>query len=185
MRKIKHHHVFRTLMIGMFINVLSPLGFAIESAKEHEIKAAYLFNLGSYISWPEALFANESDNFTICIVGQHPALVATLRFIALKRKINGHSSVVQTLERIEEADVCQIVFIPRDQEMNMTDINTWHQKKPVLLVSDMDRFIRLGGMIEFYMLNNRVRLAMDPESISDSGLKPSSQLMRVAQLRSR
>jgi hypothetical protein len=185
MRKKNRTKTLCSLILGLSIGMLAPLSFAVDDAKEYEIKAAYIFSLGSYITWPDTLFQGEDDSFTICVLGGNPNLVKTLNFIAPKRKINNRSVVIQALVKPEDGKICQILYIDSSLANNMQQIGAWHQKKPILLVSDMDRFIRRGGMIEFYMLNNKVRLAMDPETISDSGLRPSSQLMRVAKLRSR
>jgi len=181
----KPHGVLCALVLGLSIGVLPSLGFAIDDAKEHEIKAAYIFNLGSYITWPDGLFKSASDTFTICLLGDNPTLLATLNFIAPKRQINSRNTAIKIISNTADGDTCQIVFIDRSMESSMEQVIAWHQNKPILLVSDMERFIRLGGMVEFYMLDNKVRLAMAPESITDTGLKPSSHLMRVAQLRSR
>lgn len=49
------------------------------------------------------------------------------------------------------------------------------KQRPILTVSDIDCFIQYVEIIEFYMLNNHVCLAMAPENIIDAGLNPRSQ----------
>lgn len=158
---------------------------AVNAAKEEDIKAAYLFNLGSYTEWPDSAFVDADAVFKLCILGETP-VTQVLQAVAPQRKINNRSTqVIELSADLQAADNCHLIFVAHTAQALVASLLEQVKQKPVLTVSEIERFIHNGGMIEFYMLDNRVRLAIAPESITDTGLKPSSQLMRVAKLRSR
>lgn len=44
----------------------------IPKATEYEVKAAYLYNFGKFVTWPSNGSAGGSDDFVICVLGQDP-----------------------------------------------------------------------------------------------------------------
>jgi hypothetical protein len=46
----------------------------------------------------------------------------------------------------------------------------------------MDRFVELGGIINFFVQNNRVRFEINVNSAERAGLKLSSQLLSLAKV---
>ncbi|TAK03147.1 MAG: YfiR family protein [Candidatus Manganitrophaceae bacterium] len=53
---------------------------------------------------------------------------------------------------------------------------------PVLTVSDIGQFAKEGGMVQLLTEQNRVRFAINVAVIERAGLKPSSQLLKLAQI---
>ncbi|MCK5878073.1 MAG: YfiR family protein, partial [Candidatus Marithrix sp.] len=47
---------------------------------------------------------------------------------------------------------------------------------------DSTSFVIQGGMIQFYERDNKIRLLMDPETIDETGIKVSANLMRVVKV---
>ncbi len=174
----------RAVYLGFFIYALPYLAHA-NVAKEQDIKAAYLFNLGSYIEWPDVAFADVETAFKVCVVGATP-VTNLLESAAQQRKINNRKTdVLELSSTLQNVEHCHLLFIAHSAQALIVSILERVKGHPVLTVSEAERFIQVGGMIEFYLLDNRVRLAIAPESMTDAGLHPSSQLMRVAKLRSR
>lgn len=55
-------------------------------------------------------------------------------------------------------------------------------KKPVLTIGEMPGFVHLGGIIGFFMENNRLRFQVNVDAAKRSGLKFSSQLLMSAKI---
>jgi len=156
--------------------------FALDAAKEYEIKAAFLFNLGSFITWPESAFENAATPFHICVLGTDP-FGEILDVITTDQTVSGHPVIIRRLHDIAEATHCEVVFISQSEQPRIQAIFNALSSQPVLTVSDMDDFVLRGGMVQFFPLNNKIRLMLAPEAFSEAGLKASAHLMRIAQLK--
>lgn len=163
----------------VFTFLFSLQARSLESAKEYEIKAVYLLNLGSFVRWPkEAL--QESQAFEICILGQDP-FGADLDFVAkTKEMIQNHQIVVKRLSSITSAHACHLLFISDSEQLRLSGIFAKIKNQPILTVGDTDRFVVQGGMIQFYPLEGKIRLMMDPQSIEETGLKANANLLKIA-----
>ena len=53
-------------------------------------------------------------------------------------------------------------------------------KKPVLLVGNAPDFLKRGGMINFVVVNNRIRFDINTKNSRRAGLEISSKLLKVA-----
>ena len=51
---------------------------------------------------------------------------------------------------------------------------------PVLTVGETVQFLRDGGMVRFYIENNKVRFEISQKNAEQAGLKVSSQLLMLA-----
>lgn len=165
----------------MFISmsVITGHTYAL-SAKEYEIKAAFLYNLGSFISWPTKAFKDVAS-FGICILGEDP-FNQQLQSLTQDQQVSGRAISVRQITAIQEAEECQILFISASEQSEFVSVFDWLHDKPILTVSDVDDFIVQGGMLQFFKRDNKIRLALDPEAISEVGLKPSAHLMKIAEL---
>lgn len=166
--------IYIMFLIGM------PQGFALafSSANEYEIKAAYLFNLGNFIKWPEHVLQN---NLEICILGENP-FGSNLELIAKKeRKLQNKSVAIRGLSSLEELKGCAILFISASEQPNLTTVFNELKGKPVLTVGDIEQFVTGGGMIQFYQREGKIRLMINPQILENNNLKANSQLMRIAQ----
>ncbi len=154
--------------------------YALDFAKEYEIKAAFLINLGSFISWPEKHFASEKEPFHICVLGNDP-FGDGLNVLAENRYIDKHPVEIHRFNDTNQINTCEIIFICESEQLKFKMILNQLKGWPILIVGDTSNFVLSGGMVQFFLRQNKVRLMVDPQSFHEVGLKPSSQLMRVAQ----
>lgn len=88
--------------------------------------------------------------------------------------------IARRINSVQDAGDCQIVFIssPRRSELD-SDISALRDR-PILTVSDIPDFGSRGGMIQFVLIDSRVRFEINLPSAQKAGLKLSSQLLKVA-----
>jgi len=173
---------YQTIQLAtlLVLTLLNYPSYAISNAKEYEIKAAFLYNLGSFITWPENVFSGTNSSFQICVLGQDP-FKEKLEIIAENHPILGHPVKIQRFQQIEETEGCHVLFVSDSEQLRLIAIFEWLKEKPVLTVSDIPGFTRQGGMIEFYPHRDKIRLALAPqEAINEVGLKPSAHLLRIS-----
>jgi hypothetical protein len=158
-----------------------PAQAADITAQEYEIKAAFLFNLGSFITWPQTTFNDPDEPFHICILGRDP-FGEKLDAIVADQKISGHPVEIRRLNQVAQADDCEELFVSDSEQMRLQTVFKATRGKPILTVSDTQNFVANGGMIQFFPRDNKIRLMLDPQTFQEAGLKPGANLMRIAQL---
>jgi hypothetical protein len=165
--------------------VLAIAGFSVLSLsadaqvskpEEFQVKAAYLYNFGKFISWP----ANgSSSSFLICVLGRDP-FGAILESTIAGDSIDSKKLVVKRISSTHEAESCRILYISNSEAADLPEILPSVQKLPIATVSDIPGFINHGGIIEFVLRENRVKFKVNLMAARQAGLTLSSQLLKVA-----
>ena len=171
---------WRALCLLTYLWVL-PVQADEITAQEYTIKAVFLFNLGSFVTWPPTTFEHSEAAFNICVLGRDP-FGEVLDAVVAEKTITGHPVAVHRLNAISQAADCQQLFVSNSEQANLPAIFEATYGKPVLVVGDMPDFVLNGGMLQFYPRDNKIRLMLDPQAFEEAGLKPSANLMRIAQL---
>jgi hypothetical protein len=89
---------------------------------------------------------------------------------------------VLRLQEPEDVEPCSVLFVSASESARLDLILAALSGRSVLSVSDMDGFVRRGGMVGFVLRDGRVRLRIDAMRASEAGLSISSKLLRVAEL---
>lgn len=149
-------------------------------SREYEIKAAYLFNFLKFVNWPQDSFNSPDSPFVICTLGKNP-FGEHLDTLSQKR-VQGRGIVIVNHEELKPDEIidCHILFISRERPNSVPDIIKRFHGRPVLTVSDIDEFSRQGGIIGMVQLKNNIRFHINQQALQDSGLKMSSQLLKLA-----
>jgi hypothetical protein len=122
-----------------------PIAYAYSAAEEYEIKAAFLYNLGNYLRFPESSLSDDDTDqlFQICILGKDP-FQQNIDSAAEGEKIQGHSPKIRRLQRVQEAEGCHLIFISDSERARLKSILQALNSRPILTVSDMDDFLEQG-----------------------------------------
>lgn len=173
----------RMVIFTLMIVIMFTKAYGYSAAEEYEIKAAFLYNLGNYIRFPEtALSENDTkQDFFICILGRDP-FQQNIDSAAEDEKIQGHTVRVKRLQRVQEAEGCHLLFISDSERSRLKNLFQTLARRPILTVGDTDDFIEQGGMIKFYNDNNKIRLALDLEKVRAVDIKPSANLLKIVKL---
>lgn len=156
--------------------LLAAADAQISKPEEFQVKAAYLYNFGKFISWPGS---KSGTSFPICVLGRDPFGSALDTTIA-GDSIDDKKLVVKRISSTHEADDCRILFVSSSEATALKEILLSVQKLPVATVSDIPGFVNQGGMIEFVLRENRVKFKVNLAAARQSGLALSSQLLKVA-----
>lgn len=148
-----------------------------EMDRQGQFMAVYLFHFSNFIEWPESSF-NDSENFNICINGN----TELNNYI---HEIEGESvkdKKIKIHKYISEQDInrCQILFVSRIGGFNLEQLEI--KNKSILLVSDRNGFIDGGGVIEYFIKNNKLRIAINLQLAKRKKLKISSKLLQIAKI---
>jgi hypothetical protein len=150
--------------------------------REYKIKAAYLYNFGRYVEWPAEAFADARSPFVIGVLEPDPVGVY-LDLYARSSKVGERPIHVRSIKNPEQAPPCHILFFPRDvdPEVRRATIRRLSGSH-VLFVGEADSFLDEGGVIDFVIRQNNVRLVVALKSARREKLGISSKLLQVAQV---
>ena len=152
-----------------------------EQPGEYAVKAAFLYNFAKFVEWPAQAFPSPEAPFSICVLGPDPFGGALDAAVANER-IHGRSLLVQRLDVWDPSARCHILFVSSAVQAQSAALLGAGTFRRTLTVGDGDAFLHAGGHISFFLEENRVRFAINAESVARSDLQISSKLMRVARI---
>jgi|JFJP01.1.fsa_nt_gi YfiR/HmsC-like len=172
-------YTFVNCMILALISTMFPISQAAPAAQEYQIKAVFLFNFVSFITWPANSFKQESDPFRVCIFGEDP-FGTVLDLTIENHTVEGREMKILRLKDLPTIRNCQILFISDSEQARQKDILKTIRALPILSVGDSENFIQQGGMIKFFSHNNKIRLGVNPDALETVGLKANANLLNLA-----
>lgn len=141
------------------------------------MKADYLLNFGKFLRMSKPAPARSS--FEICTLGHDP-VDSPLDALAGNTRINSLPVRITHLQDISAAKSCSIVFISATESNRIREDLAILGNADTLTVSDTPDFLERGGMIQFVLVANQVRFAINLDSVNRTHLELSSELLRVA-----
>ncbi len=150
-------------------------------ASEYQVKAVFLFNFAQFVDWPAAAFSDSASSLVICILGDDPFggfLDQTVR----NEHVGGRALTIRRYQNVSEIATCHILFISRAAVEGPEEILSGLKHRPILTVSDGDRFAERGGMIRFVTDRNRIRIQINLSAADAAHLTISSKLLRLAEI---
>jgi hypothetical protein len=146
---------------------------------EYEVKAAYLYNIVNFVTWPPDAVSPLADPLRVCVFGDDP-------FGALlNRAMQGGTAamrpiVVDRLADVSAVTMCDLVFVAGGNTDRIDRVVKATGQRPVLTVGEAPDFLRRGGMIAFVVDGGRVRFDINLSAAAARGLMLSSRLLQVA-----
>lgn len=166
-----------SLMVAMLVSMgsLVPRAWA-QRPSEDEVEAAYLYNFGKFVRWPEG---GGHGPMQICVAGRE-SFEQTVGKLTSGEKINGRPLEVQMVDRPEAAAGCSILFVGAMDRAHTGALLAATAGKPVLTVGDGADFLDQGGMIQFVLVQDHVRFSVNLSAVNRCGVGLSSELLKVA-----
>lgn len=147
---------------------------------EQRVKAAFLFKFGGYVEWPERVFPRSDSPLVLGVAGAD-VLAAELSRIASGRTMNGRPVVVRRVRGGEQVAGVHVFFISRSEAGRLGELLSLTQEQPVLTVTETEKGLAQGSVINFVVADNRVRFEVSLESANRNGLRIGAPLLAVAQ----
>ena len=155
-------------------------GFGQEpSLSKYQVEAVFLFNFAKYVEWPAAAFPATNAPITIGVMGTDP-FGDSLPHTIEGKMVNGRPFVIKHLAADSAVDGCHILFVSHSEASRMGGILDKAGALPVLTVGEDESFARNGGIINFVLKNDKVRLEIDLAAARKAGVTISSKLLAVA-----
>jgi hypothetical protein len=154
-----------------------PSTAAASSAySETDIKAAFLYNFGSYVQWPTE--AGPSDPITFAVLNARGVELALTRLVQ-GRTLQNRPVRVRRLRSIGELDGEEVVFIGAAENWRLPELVA-SIEGPTLIVTDAPDGLDAGAMINFQLIDERVRFEVRLPAADAAGLMLSARLLSAA-----
>ncbi|MGQ0752845.1 MAG: YfiR family protein [Betaproteobacteria bacterium] len=147
---------------------------------EYRVKAAFLYQIAGYVEWPGHAFPRRDTPVTIGVLGAEP-LAKELSRIAPGRTIGNRRIAVRRLTERASLEGVQVLFIGRDRRSQIADLAQKASERAALVVTESEGALAEGSMVNFVLVDGRVRFEVGLDAARRSGLTLSSRLLAVAE----
>lgn len=145
---------------------------------ELSVKAAYLYKFLGYVEWPPAQFPGPGAPFVIGIAGNE-RLASELERISAGRRVKDRRIVVRRMRPDEPLTGLHLLYAGPGDAARQAHLLKLAQQRPILTVTDAGA-VTPPGIINFRVIDNRVRFEVALDIAQRSGLQLSSRLLSVA-----
>jgi len=168
------------LTLSVILSIASNAQPAAD-ALEYRIKAAFVCKFAGYVEWPPQAFADRDSPIVIGILGSD-AIVDEIARTAAGLAVDGRGLSVRRFLRGEPLGGAHLVYIMGSDDGRVSEAVAALKGLPVLIVTESIRGLASGSMINFVVVDDKVRFDIAPQAAEASHLKISARLLGVARL---
>lgn len=150
-------------------------------ATEYQVKAVFLYNFAQFVDWPEQAFSGPESPLVIGILGNDP-FGSYLDETVANENVKGHPLKIKRFQNLNEIDTCHILFINPPPPAKFDIITKTLNGRNILTVSDVNNFVRQGGMVRLFTEDNKIKLRVNLDVIKGEKFIVSSKLLRMAEI---
>ena len=172
---------YRWIWVVAFIVSWCGLSVSVpeQVVREHEVKAAFLYNFGKFVKWPQGALPRNAP----LIIGIADSAAFGDAFSIIEgKKAQNHIVEIRYSPTVKEMASCHILLLNYSDDLMTKVALTELAGLPILTVGEREGFIRWGGMMRFYMQGNTVRIEANPKAAKSAKLKLSAQLLEVSKI---
>lgn len=146
-------------------------------ALERRVKAAFLYKFLGYADFPAAAFADSTAPVAIGVVGSDE-MAAELARVVAGRQVRGRPIVVRALREGEQVQVHLLFVAGADSTRAARILRA--APAALLPVTECEHGLQFGSVINFRIIEERVRFDVSLDSAERNNVKLSSRLLTVA-----
>jgi hypothetical protein len=150
---------------------------ASNQALERRVKAAFLYKFLGYADFPAAAFADSAAPIVIGVIGSEDMAEELARVVA-GRQVRGRPIVVRTLREGDPAQVHLLFVAGSDSARTARILRS--APAALLPVTECELGLQNGSVINFRIIEERVRFDVSLDSAERNNVKLSSRLLTVA-----
>ena len=176
----------RLLRIGATGLILASLSAPVRSAsestgREHQIKAAALYNIIAFTDWPDTAFSTPDAPLVLAVLGQGPIASLLDQFVE-NETWRGRRIEIRKISSSTQATGCHVLYIARSAHGSWRTVAGQLARQPILTVSDEGNFAQQGGIVQLATDRNRLLLIVNLPAARTAGISISSKVLRLAQV---
>jgi len=145
----------------------------VPNGVERGVKAAFLYKFLGYVEYPQ-----DTGPLVVGVLGADD-IGAELARITTGRNVGGRTVSVRVLRDGDSLTGLHMLFVGADAQRG-TALLRAAQQQGVLTVTESDNGLQQGSVINFRLVEERVRFEVSLPAAEKNGLKLSSRLLSVA-----
>jgi hypothetical protein len=171
---------FRLLLLSAVLMLMAGMpARAGEMAQERSVKAAFLARFIGYAEFPDVSGTPASGPIVIGVYGADD-ISAELNRIVSGRLHNQRPIQVRTLGPRDDLSGVHMLFVGGDLVDRAEHVLDAAGKQGILTVTEADSGLRLGSVINFRLVDARVRFEISLDAAQRARIVLSSRLLSVA-----
>ena len=151
---------------------------AQDLALEYAIKATYLHKFAPFVEWPSAQAEFPGGAFVLCNIGSDPVGGLLGRAVS-GEQVDNHPIVIRRFAAVTGNPGCSVMYVTGPASQVASDLSAV-RGMPVLTVTDGATDPAATGIINFIIVDHRVRFDIDNGTATADGLTISSKLLSLA-----
>ena len=144
-----------------------------EHATEDQVKAAFLYHFLKFVDWP---VPPVDRPWQIGVVGS-AQFTEVLAETVKGKTVKGRPVTVVPVVITTDVRNCHIIFFSSPLKSTPANVTG------VLTVGEDARFLAAGGILNFFLEDNKVRFEINAQAAHSAGLRMSAQLMQLGSVR--
>jgi hypothetical protein len=150
-----------------------------DTSGEAQIKAAFICKFGNYVEWPARDKRPDGAAFVIGAVTS-AKVVDALNRAATGQAVNGRPIVVRKLAKGDPVDDLAVIYVARAQSAELAEVLAAVRGRPILTITESEEASASGSMVNFVVVDDRVRFDIALQPAEHSSLKISGRLLALA-----
>ena len=168
------------IVLFTLVIVLFAVGgdvITMHAATKEETQAIFVANFVKFVTWPDPLKGEAT--IIVGVIGEDP-FGENLKKVFAGKDFGGKTVEVKSFQAVPTGDVCHILFISSSEEGNLSKILEALKNLSILTVGEMKQFVESGGMINFTLVEDKVRFEINLGSDKKVNLKINPKLLKLA-----
>jgi len=173
---LRHLSLYMASVLGMLFCALPA--WSASPPGEEQLKSAIIINLARYVDWPADAFTSAQAPFVACTLGR--SRLSTALDELRDTTVKGHPVTVRTISGADDLSGCHLVVALTDDRHRVSHLIDKSRRLPVLTIGELPGFSRNGGMVELFLVENRIRFKINLGAARTSRLSISTHLLKLA-----
>jgi hypothetical protein len=169
-----------TVLLGLAISCAMTTVVAARTYSEDAIKAAYLYRFIAYVEWPAD--AQLAEPFTIVVLDA-PGVAEELRLLLPAHPTDHGIAQVRQINDLHDLRAlgsAQMLYVGVGHERDVRAAEPALGSLAVLLVTDDPNGLQFGGIVNFMIIDHRVRFEVSLTAADRARLHISAELLAAA-----
>lgn len=143
----------------------------------YQIKAAYIYNILKFVSFPESALHGEGV-LNVCVLGED-------RFGSALDEINGAGipqgiiNIIRLKNGRAPLGDCNVLYVVETEKRNIKSILSRIDTQTTLTISEFSSFIDHGGLIELFEQDDSIRFRVNEELAKKTDFQVAAQLIQL------
>lgn len=151
----------------------------VQEASEEKLEAAYMLKFLNYVEWPAASFSGPDAPYLIGVAGDD-TVAEELARISAGKLINGRPAQVRRVAASEPMEDIDMLFIGRGERTRQAALISRLRNRAVLTITAAEDGLDAGSIINFRIVENRLRFEVSLDAAERAGIRLSARLLGVA-----